>query len=99
MFVLGYPLLAAVQIVDSLLLIYTLVIVAAAVLSWVNPDPLNPLVRALRTMTEPALEALRPYIPLAAGLDLTPLALIVAISFVRLGVLPVLGQMARAMIG
>ncbi|MCP5405673.1 MAG: YggT family protein [Pseudomonadaceae bacterium] len=97
MYAIGYPLHAAVVILNSLLLIYTFVIIAAVILSWVNPDPLNPIVRILRNMTEPAMEKLRPYVPLIGGLDLTPVVLIVLLSFVRLGVLPVLARLAQDM--
>ena len=98
MYAIGYPLLSAVRIIDSLLLIYTFIIIAVAILSWVNPDPLNPLVRILRNITEPLMERLRPYIPLVGGLDLTPVALIVIIFFIRGGILPVVAQFARSLI-
>lgn len=98
MYALGYPLLSAVTILDVLLLIYTCIIIAVAIFSWVNPDPLNPLVRLLRNVTEPVLERIRPYVPLIGGLDLTPVVLIVAIAFIRSGILPVISHMARSLI-
>lgn len=98
MYAIGYPLLSAVTILDILLLIYTFVVIAAVVLSWVNPDPLNPLVRVLRNITEPAMDHLRPYIPLVGGLDLTPVVLVAGIAFVRHGILTVVARMARDMI-
>lgn len=98
MYAIGYPLLSAVTILDILLLIYTFVIIAAVILSWVNPDPLNPIVRILRNMTEPVMDKLRPYIPLIGGLDLTPVVLVALISFVRHGVLTVIGRLAHDMI-
>jgi YggT family protein len=98
MYALGYPLLSAVTIIDSLLLIYTFIIIAVAIFSWVNPDPLNPLVRILRNVTEPVMEKIRPYIPLVGGLDLTPVALIIIIFFIRSGILPVISQFARSLI-
>jgi YggT family protein len=97
MYAIGYPLLSAVTILDIMLLIYTFVIIAAVVLSWVNPDPLNPLVRILRNITEPVMDHIRPYIPLVGGLDLTPVALVAVIAFVRHGILTVLARMARDM--
>lgn len=98
MYAIGYPLLAAVNILNFLLLIYAFVIIAAVVLSWVNPDPLNPLVRVLRNITEPVMDKLRPYVPLIGGLDLTPVVLVALITFVCNGVLPVLARLARDMI-
>jgi YggT family protein len=97
MYALGYPLYSAVTLIDYLLLIYTFVILAAVILSWTNPDPLNPLVRILRNLTEPVLDKIRPYIPLIGGLDLTPVALIAGIFFFRTGVLKVLSRMAMEM--
>jgi YggT family protein len=95
MYILGYPLLAAVNILSSLLLLYMFVIIAAAVVSWVNPDPLNPIVRFLRTVTDPVLDKLRPYIPSLGGLDLTPLLLLILLAFVRDGLLPAIAAFAR----
>jgi len=94
MYALGYPLYSAVTLFDYLLLIYTFVILAAVILSWTNPDPLNPLVRILLNLTEPVFDKIRPYIPLVGGLDLTPVALIAGIFFLRTGVLKVLSRMA-----
>lgn len=98
MYAIGYPLLSAVNIIDALLLIYTFVIIAVAIFSWVNPDPLNPLVRILRNITEPVMEKIRPYVPLVGGLDLTPVVLIVIIFFIRSGILRVIGQFAHSLI-
>jgi YggT family protein len=98
MYAIGYPLLAAVNIVQFLLTIYAFVVIAAVILSWVNPDPLNPLVRVLRNMTEPVMDKIRPYIPLVGGLDLTPIVLVAAIVFINQGVMTVLARLARDMI-
>lgn len=98
MYAIGYPLLSAVTIVDILLLIYTFVIIASVVLTWVNPDPLNPLVRILRNMTEPVMDRIRPHVPLVGGLDLTPIVMVALIAFVRHGILTVLARMAKDMI-
>lgn len=98
MYAIAYPLLAAINILDALLLIYMCIIIAVAIFNWVNPDPLNPLVRILRNITEPVLEKLRPYVPLVGGLDLTPVVLIVAIVFIRNGILRALAHFAASLI-
>lgn len=98
MYAIGYPLLSVVTIIDSLLLIYTFIIIAYSVLSWVNPDPINPIVRILRNLTEPLMDKVRPYVPLVGSLDFTPVVVIMAIFFVHSGLLPVIGQLARSMI-
>ena len=97
MYVIGYPLAALADIVSSLLFFYMIIVIASAVVSWVNPDPLNPIVRFLRMMTEPVYEKLRPYIPVLGGLDLTPLAVLLVIAFVRLGILPIIAQFAHSL--
>jgi YggT family protein len=94
MYALGYPLFSAVTVLDYLLLIYTFIVIAVVILSWTNPDPLNPIVRILRNLTEPVFDRVRPYIPLVGGLDLTPVIIIIAIFFFRTGVLRVLSRFA-----
>jgi YggT family protein len=60
-------------------------IIARALLSWVNPDPYNPIVRFLYNVTEPVLSFLRRRVPLVfGGLDLSPLLVIFAIVFLRI---------------
>lgn len=97
MYALGYPLLSAVTIIDSVLLIYTFIIIAAAVLTWVNPDPLNPIVQILRKLTEPVMDRIRPMVPLVGGLDLTPVVLIAVIFFIRSGILPIFYHFAASL--
>jgi YggT family protein len=76
--------------VSWLLDIYTWVIIIAALMSWVSPDPRNPIVRLLRQVTEPALAPVRRFLPpwRTGGLDLSPLVVIIAIQFVDRVILP-----------
>lgn len=83
MFVLANFLLAFAKITDILLSIYMWLIIARAVLSWVNPDPYNPIVNFLYRATEPVLYRLRRVIPDLGGLDLSPLLVILAIYFLK----------------
>lgn len=94
MYAIGYPLSSAVTVLDYLLLIYSFLVIAVMILSWTNPDPLNPIVRILRTLTEPVFDRVRPYVPLVGGLDLTPVVVIIAIFFFRTGVLRVISRFA-----
>jgi YggT family protein len=66
-----------------LLNLYSWIIIAAALISWVNPDPRNPIVMVLRRVTEPVLEPVRRLLPpwKTGGLDLSPLIVLVAIQF------------------
>ncbi len=74
--------------IDILLGAYTWIVIASAVVTWVSPDPMNPIVRFLRAVTEPAFYQIRRRIPTSfGGLDLAPMLLIFAILFVRLVVL------------
>ena len=65
--------------------IYMWVIIARALLSWVNPDPYNPIVRFLNSITEPVLYRVRKAVPMhGMGLDLSPIIVILAIYFLQI---------------
>jgi len=77
------------QVVVGLLDVYFWIVVARAVLSWVNPDPHNPLVRALVAVTEPVLRPFRRLVPPSrlGGIDLSPLVVLVLLQFVKNGLI------------
>jgi YggT family protein len=79
-----------VDFIGSLLLIYAWIIIIRALLSWVNPDPRNPIVAFLRRITDPVLEPVRRFLPpwKTAGLDLSPVIVLIVIEFVRRVILP-----------
>jgi YggT family protein len=65
--------------------IYMWVIIARALISWVNPDPYNPIVRFLNSITEPVLYRVRKAVPMhGMGLDLSPIIVILAIYFLQI---------------
>ncbi len=65
--------------------LYTWIIIVRALLSWVNPDPYNPIVRFLYNVTEPVLGWVRRHVPVVfGGLDLSPLLVLLVIYFLRL---------------
>ena len=76
--------------VSWILELYSYVIIAAALITWVSPDPRNPIVVFLRRATEPVLEPVRRLLPpwRTAGLDLSPVIVLIAIQFVQRVVLP-----------
>jgi YggT family protein len=75
--------------VSWLLEIYTWVIIAAALISWVSPNPFNPLVQFLHRVTEPVLRPIRRMLGrYQTGIDFSPLIAIVIIQFVQRVVLP-----------
>jgi len=90
----GYSLL---ELVLGLLQLYTWVIIIRALISWVSPDPYNPIVRTLAVVTEPVLRPLRRLAPphKLGGIDLSPLIAILLIQFVRTGLLYSLGLRGR----
>ena len=84
MFVLGNLVGALAEVINYVLVIYMWIIIARAVLSWVNPDPYNPIVRFLYGITDPVLLALRRRLPLSfGGIDFSPVLVILAIFFLR----------------
>jgi YggT family protein len=84
MFLLGNLLLAIAQVLSWALTIYMWIVIARAILSWVNPDPYNPIVRFLYNATEPLLYRLRAALPLfAGGIDLSPLIVLAGILFLQ----------------
>jgi YggT family protein len=62
--------------------LYKWVIIISALLTWVNPDPRNPIVQFLYGVTEPVYRFIRRYIPtVVGGLDLAPIIVLFAIFF------------------
>ena len=74
-----------VNLLVLLLYLYTWIVIIRAVMSWMNPDPKNPLVKALYVVTEPVLKPLRALIPPArlGGIDISPILAIVLIQILR----------------
>jgi YggT family protein len=74
------------------------IIIAQAVLSWVNPDPYNPIVRFIRQVTEPVLYEIRRRIPTVfGGIDFSPLIVLLAIIFLQEFLVKSLIELARMM--
>lgn len=74
------------KVVSSLLELYTYVILIAVLLSWVNPDPNNPIVRLLRQITEPVFHLARRLLPTAllrSGIDFSPIIVLLMIVLIR----------------
>jgi YggT family protein len=85
MFVFGDLLIAVAKIVDTLLGVYKWVIIIAALISWVNPDPYNPIVKFLYSVTEPVFRPIRRLIGYRLGpIDISPIIVILAIIFIQL---------------
>lgn len=83
MFVFGNLFHAVAFILDSILSIYMWIIIISALISWVNPDPYNPIVRFLHTVTDPVLRPVRKRLGMAMGVDISPLIVILIIMFIK----------------
>jgi YggT family protein len=84
MFVMRNLIVAVATILDYVLWAYMWALIISAVLSWVRPDPYNPIVRALYSITEPVLSFLRRKFPLMAGsIDFSPMVAILIILFLQ----------------
>ncbi len=83
MFILGNLFIAVGNVLDILLSIYMWVIIISALISWVNPDPYNPIVRFLYRATEPVLSPIRRKLGIYGGMDFSPLIVILGIVFAR----------------
>ncbi len=95
MFVVNNFMMAIAQLIDFLLTAYMWVIIGRAVISWVNADPYNPIVRFLYEATEPLLGRIRRMLPISmGGIDFSPMILIMAIMFLQSFLVPTLKQLA-----
>jgi YggT family protein len=84
MFIAKNLLFAVAKILDIALSAYMWILIIRVVLSWVNPDPYNPIVRAIYSITDPVLSWLRRRFPLMAGsIDFSPMVAILAILFLQ----------------
>ena len=74
---------ALASLVNLVLNVYMWILIARAVLSWVNPDPFNPIVRFLYQVTEPVLRPIRHRLPATMGLDLSPMVVLLVIYYLQ----------------
>jgi len=98
MFVFGNVIVGIAKVLEIALNIYMWVIIIRALLSWVNPDPYNPIVQVLARLTEPVLRPIRKLVPPhKIGLDLSPLIATLFIIFLQYAVVDTLKRIGYAM--
>lgn len=85
------------HVLDWVLTLYMYVIIARALISWVNPDPWNPIVRFLERATEPVLSPIRRTLGWRMGIDLSPIVAILLIVFLQYALVRSLFEMAIRM--
>ena len=99
MFVISNLLIALARILDIGLSVYMWIIIGRAVVSWVNADPYNPIVRFLYSVTEPVLSAVRRNLPVSySGFDFSPILVILVIVFLQAFVVQTLFQLAQRLV-
>lgn len=90
-------LVAIARIIDLAFNIYIFIVIARALISWVNPDPYNPIVRFLHSATDPVLYRLRRLLPFlqAGAFDLSPIVLLILLSVIQQMLVSFLYQLAH----
>lgn len=95
MFILGNFLSATAQILKIVLELYMWIMIIRALLTWVNPDPYNPIIQFLNSITEPVLYRVRQLIPMSGvGIDFSPMIVILIIIFLQSFLVNSIGMLA-----
>lgn len=97
MFMLGNFILAIAKLISFALSAYIWIVIGRAVISWVNADPYNPIVRFLVQVTDPLLLRIRRYVPSMGGIDLSPMILIFAVVFLQSFLVPTLMRIGMSL--
>ena len=97
MFMFGNFIKAIADLLNFVLSAYIWIVIARAVISWVNADPYNPVVRFLHQVTDPVLNRIRRFLPAMGGFELSPMVLIFAIIFLQSFLVPTLRQLAAGL--
>ena len=98
MFIISNLLTAVAKVLDIALVIFMWIVIARAILSWVSPDPYNPIVRFIHNVTEPVLYQIRRKIPLNfGGIDFSPILVLLAVIFLQKFVVSSLYELALSL--
>jgi YggT family protein len=99
MYTIGYFIIALATVLNMILMLYFWIVIARAVLSWVSPDPYNPIVRFIHAVTEPVLLKIRSRLPLYfSGFDFTPIVVLAAIYFIKIFVVQTLIRFGNSLL-
>jgi len=84
MYPIGFFLAASAKVLEIVLELYMWIIIIRALLSWVNPDPYNPIVQFLHSITDPVMYRVRRLLPMSGmGIDFSPIVVILGIIFLQ----------------
>jgi YggT family protein len=98
MFIVGNFIRAVAEILNIGLTLFMWLVIAQAILSWVNPDPFNPIVRFLHQVTEPVLYQVRKRIPSGfGGIDFSPIIVLLGVVFLKIFVVESLLRISYAL--
>ncbi len=98
MYLFSNLLVAVAKVLDIALTIFMWIVIARAILSWVSPDPYNPIVRFIHNVTEPVLYQVRKRIPLNfGGIDFSPMIILLAVIFLQQFVVQSIYQFAGSL--
>ena len=102
MSILGYAIIAFAKVFGLIINLYTFIVVIAALISWVNPDPYNPIVRILYGLTHPVFRLVRRAFPAPLRrmrIDLSPIVVLLVLVVVETLVVGTLLGLGRDMVG
>lgn len=94
MFIISRFLEAFATVLSMVLMAYMWIIIIRALISWVNPDPYNPVVQFLNKATEPVLWRVRKRLPYLGGFDISPLIVILIIYFLQIFLIGIIRDVA-----
>ncbi len=85
------------RLISGLLWVYSIIVIAAVLVTWVSPDPWNPIVRFLRRATEPVFARVRRWLPfiVIGGFDLSPIVVLVGLRIADRLIQETLVRLAR----
>ena len=97
----GYLIIAIAKVLGLIINIYTMVIIIAALISWVSPDPYNPIVKILYRLTQPVFRLVRRIMPtvlLRLPIDISPIVVLIALVLIDMLVVGTLYQLGAQMV-
>ncbi len=98
MFVFSNFMMAIAQLLDFILSVYTWIVLGRVIVSWVNADPYNPIVRFIFEATEPILSRIRRILPMSmGGIDFSPMIMVLGIVFLQSFLITSLKQLAASL--